>query len=129
MAGSAALSVYEMGKSHLLLPPDFGSLSKPTTTVDVGRLQAELRALHSRLALLEQAALNPPPELNVPDNGNEPSARSSGTGVPMPVSPTLDANNDVQGGASAEERSSSAKPSGETGVGRYSTKQNTNAVS
>lgn len=37
--------------------PDFGLLSKPTATVDIGRLQNELRALHSRLELLETAAL------------------------------------------------------------------------
>lgn len=39
------------------VPPSYESLSKSTTTVDIGRLQSELRALHNRLSLLEQASL------------------------------------------------------------------------
>lgn len=39
------------------VPPSYESLSKSTTTVDIVRLQSELRALHNRLSLLEQASL------------------------------------------------------------------------
>lgn len=52
---SLSHSIYGMGVGKPL-PPDFGSLSKQTTTVDIGRLQGELRALHTRLEMLEMAA-------------------------------------------------------------------------
>lgn len=80
---SAVHSVYTLGGA--LSPrnksPDFGLLSKPTTTVDVGRLQVELRALHSRLELLETAALvaaaaEPEPDV---DRGGDGSAVTTTT--------------------------------------------------
>lgn len=80
---SAAHSVYTIGGGGMnskFAPPAFELLSKPTTTVDVGRLQLELRALHGRLALLEQAALDaaaaasegayePPADTDKPSSG------------------------------------------------------------
>lgn len=56
VAGPISHSVYGMGVVKAS-PPDFGALSKPTATVDVGRLQTELRALHGRLEMLEVVAL------------------------------------------------------------------------
>lgn len=56
VAGPVSHSVYGMGVAKAP-PPDFGALSKPTATVDVGRLQTELRALHGRLEMLEVVAL------------------------------------------------------------------------
>lgn len=55
-AGPTTHSVYGMGVVKAS-PPDFGALSKPTATVDVDRLQTELRALHGRLEMLEVVAL------------------------------------------------------------------------
>lgn len=48
-------SVYPMGAAKAAAP-NFSDLGKPTVTVDVTRLQAELRALHQRLEFLEVAA-------------------------------------------------------------------------
>lgn len=83
MSIAASLSVYEMGKSTLPFTPDFGLLSKSTTTVDVSRLQTELRALHKRLALLEYAAINPVPKLDpeLPADSGDSSAISSSSRV------------------------------------------------
>ena len=55
-AGPVTHSVYGMGVTKAS-PPDFGALSKQTATVDVDRLQTELRALHGRLEMLEVVAL------------------------------------------------------------------------
>lgn len=56
VAGPVSHSVYGMGVAKAS-PPDFSALSKPAVTVDVGRLQTELRALHGRLEMLEATAL------------------------------------------------------------------------
>lgn len=54
MAAAAAHSVYNMSEFG---KPNFGDLGKPTITVDVARLQTELRALHQRIEMLEVAAV------------------------------------------------------------------------
>lgn len=52
--GSVLHSVHPFGVGSIKpAVPDFDSLSKTTTSVDVGRLQTELRAFHNRLTLLE----------------------------------------------------------------------------
>lgn len=53
-AESAAHSVHTMGE---IGKPNFGDIGKPVVTVDVARLQAELRALNHRIELLEVAAM------------------------------------------------------------------------
>lgn len=55
-AGSVSHSVHPMGISKPTAP-NFGDLGKPIVTVDVARLQTELRSLHQRLELLEVAAV------------------------------------------------------------------------
>ncbi len=51
---SSEHSVYPMGEVG---KPNFGDIGKPVVTVDVARLQAELRALNHRIELLEVAAM------------------------------------------------------------------------
>ncbi|CAM9607803.1 unnamed protein product [Pylaiella littoralis] len=57
--------------------PNFGDLGKPTVTVDVLRLQAELRALHQRIEFLELAAA-----VEAEERAREDHDRSSGSSGP-----------------------------------------------
>lgn len=58
--GSVLHSVHPFGVGSVKpAVPDFDSLSKNTTSVDVGRLQTELRAFHNRLTLLETITTTP----------------------------------------------------------------------
>lgn len=100
MSTAASLSVYEMGKSTLVSTPDFGLLSKPTTTVDVTRLQTELHTLHRRLALLEHAALNPVSEPDLEqsaDSGDSAAGSSVSRVVFSAVSPAPEGESDGGG--------------------------------
>lgn len=76
VAGSVPHSVFPMGDlgKH---GPNFGDLGKPTVTVDVLRLQAELRALHQRIEFLELAAA-----VEAEERAREDHDRSSGSSGP-----------------------------------------------
>lgn len=79
-AGSIPHSVFPMGGELGKHAPNFGDLGKPTVTVDVVRLQAELRALHQRIEFLELAVVVEAEE-RAKDQDFDRSSGSSGHGA------------------------------------------------
>lgn len=80
------------------MAPSYDLISKPTTTVDVNRLQSELRALHSRLALLEKVTIEQALKADEPTDVDEslgPSEQATAVSIEAPPSPVEEENNDL----------------------------------
>lgn len=100
MAAAAAHSVYSMSE---IGKPNFGDLGKPMITVDVARLQAELRALHQRIEMLEVAAVVAAEEQEKEqdlDGGSGSSASGGAAAVAMRASGHIE---ELDGGSVADD--------------------------
>lgn len=104
-AAAAAHSVYSMGEFG---KPNFGDLGKPMITVDVARLQTELRAMHQRIEMLEVAAVVAAEERQKEedlDGGSGSSAYGSAASPAAAVATETTANADELDGASVADDS------------------------
>eukprot|EP00752_Nemacystus_decipiens_P004826 g4392.t1 len=110
-AAAAAHSVYNMNE---FVKPNFGDLGKPTITVDVARLQTELRALHQRIEVLEVAAVVAAEEREKEqDQDGSGSSACGGAGAAVGVSTEMSRHADeLDGGSIAED--STAGTNGES---------------
>lgn len=98
---SSAHSVYTMGEVG---KPNFGDIGKPVVTVDVARLQAELRALNTRIELLEVAALVAAEERDKEQDLDGGSGSSAGIGAAIPADAHVGGvGEDVDGGSIADD--------------------------
>lgn len=80
VAGSVPHSVFPVGDlgKHA---PNYGELGKHTVSVDVVRLQAELRALHQRIEYLELVRVTEAEERAKEEEDLDKSSGSSGLGA------------------------------------------------
>jgi len=98
---SSAHSVYPMGEVG---KPDFGGIGKPVVTVDVARLQAELRGLNHRIELLEIAAMVAAEERQKEEDLDGGSGSSAGArAVPAAEAETGGVVEDPNGGHTADD--------------------------
>lgn len=106
-------SVYPMGAAKAAAP-NFSDLGKPTVTVDVTRLQAELRALHQRLEFLEVAAQVAAIEHGKDEDPDGGSASSTVESIPSVAAAGRETRpDDLDGGSIADDLTTETK-AGET---------------
>ncbi|CBN79691.1 hypothetical protein Esi_0368_0016 [Ectocarpus siliculosus] len=102
-------SVYPMGAAKAAAP-NFSDLGKPTVTVDVTRLQAELRALHQRLEFLEVAAQVAAVEHAKDQDPDGGSASSTAESIPSAVAAGRETRPDeLDGGCIADDLTTETK--------------------
>ena len=84
--------------------PNFGDLGKPMITVDVARLQTELRTLHQRIEMLEVAAVVAAEERNNEEDLDGSGSSAFGGSATAAVATETSAHaEELDGGSIAED--------------------------